>query len=81
MLILFVHLTASSHLQVAPEYRRQGLAKKMMDLLEDVTARVHNAFFVDLFVRVSNELAITMYRKVCLFSALLSQLIATTPWL
>ena len=53
----------------------------MMDLLEDVTARVHNAFFVDLFVRVSNELAITMYRKVRLFSALLLQLIAMRPWL
>ena len=40
------------------------MAKRLIDILEDVTEAVHNAFFVDLFVRVSNAAAITMYNKV-----------------
>lgn len=35
-----------------------------MDDLEDITEKVHNAYFVDLFVRVSNASAIRMYNKV-----------------
>ena len=35
-----------------------------MDLLEEVTEKVHDGYFVDLFVRVSNTSAITMYKKV-----------------
>lgn len=54
------HVTAVT---VEPDYRRQGLAKKLMDLLEDVTETVHDGYFVDLFVRVSNHLAVGMYRK------------------
>ena len=45
-------------------YRRQRLAKKLMDDLEDITEKVHKAYFVDLFVRVSNASAIRMYNKV-----------------
>ncbi len=45
-------------------YRRQRLAKKLMDDLEDITKKVHKAYFVDLFVRVSNASAIQMYNKV-----------------
>lgn len=44
--------------------RRQGLAKTLMDLLEEVTQKVHDGFFVDLFVRQSNANAINMYKKV-----------------
>lgn len=44
--------------------RRQRLAKKLMDDLEDITEKVHKAYFVDLFVRVSNASAIRMYNKV-----------------
>lgn len=44
--------------------RRQGLARRFMDLLEEVTEKVHDGYFVDLFVRVSNTSAITMYKKV-----------------
>ena len=40
-----------------------------MDLLEEVTEKVHDGYFVDLFVRVSNTSAITMYKKVCCISA------------
>uniref|UniRef100_A0A6U1HGY3 N-acetyltransferase domain-containing protein n=1 Tax=Tetraselmis chuii TaxID=63592 RepID=A0A6U1HGY3_9CHLO len=54
------HVTAVT---VEPDYRRQGLAKKLMDLLEDVTEKVHFGYFVDLFVRVSNHMAIAMYTK------------------
>ena len=53
------HVTAVT---VSPEYRRLGLATKLMDFLEDVSQEVYNAFFVDLFVRMTNRLAQVMYR-------------------
>jgi N-terminal acetyltransferase B complex catalytic subunit len=52
------HVTAVT---VAPSYRRQGLAKALMKYLEDTTV-MHDGFFVDLFVRKSNEVAIGMYQ-------------------
>ncbi|KAH0613038.1 uncharacterized protein H6S33_009418 [Morchella sextelata] len=52
------HVTAVT---VAPDFRRLGLAKTMMDELERVTTTVYNGYFVDLYVRVSNRLAIDMY--------------------
>jgi N-terminal acetyltransferase B complex catalytic subunit len=52
------HVTAVT---VAPERRRQGLARRLMDALEAVAADVDAAFFVDLFVRASNRVAIGMY--------------------
>lgn len=33
----------------------------MMDELERVTTSVYNGYFVDLYVRVSNEIAVRMY--------------------
>ena len=54
------HVTAVT---VAPIYRKQGLARAFMNLLEDVTTKIHNAYFVDLFVRSSNKVAIEMYKK------------------
>nr|CAG8487134.1 5890_t:CDS:2 [Entrophospora candida] len=54
------HVTA---ITVAPEYRRIGLADRMMQLLENVSENVYNGYFVDLFVRVSNIIAVGMYRK------------------
>ncbi|KAF8545426.1 acyl-CoA N-acyltransferase [Trichophaea hybrida] len=54
------HVTA---LTVAPNYRRLGLAKTMMDELERVTDAVYKGYFVDLYVRVSNEIAIGMYER------------------
>jgi hypothetical protein len=35
--------------------RKQGLARRLMALLEETTEKVHDAWFVDLFVRVSNQ--------------------------
>eukprot|EP01026_Neomeris_dumetosa_P055501 TRINITY_DN5050_c0_g1_i5.p2 TRINITY_DN5050_c0_g1~~TRINITY_DN5050_c0_g1_i5.p2 ORF type:complete len:195 (-),score=11.92 TRINITY_DN5050_c0_g1_i5:149-673(-) len=54
------HVTAVT---VGPNYRRMGLARRLMDMLEDVTEKVHNAYYVDLFVRASNQVAITMYER------------------
>ncbi|KAJ3338085.1 hypothetical protein HDU93_010021 [Gonapodya sp. JEL0774] len=54
------HVTAVT---VAPEYRRLGMAERMMGILEEVSERIHNAYFVDLFVRASNSVAIDMYTK------------------
>mmetsp|Transcript_46404 Transcript_46404/g.54224 ORF Transcript_46404/g.54224 Transcript_46404/m.54224 type:complete len:185 (+) Transcript_46404:87-641(+) len=52
-----------SAVTVSPTYRRLGLAKTLMDDLEFISSETHNAYFVDLFVRASNLLAITMYEK------------------
>ena len=55
------HVTA---ITVAPPYRRQKLANKLMETLEVVTETFHSeAYFIDLFVRESNENAIQMYRN------------------
>lgn len=53
------HVTA---LTVAPEYRRLGLAAALMNNLETISEKKH-CFFVDLFVRVSNKVAVAMYNK------------------
>jgi hypothetical protein len=45
------------------EYVDAGtLARALMDYLEDVTIRIHDGFFVDLFVRPSNKVAVDMYK-------------------
>ncbi|XP_054714102.1 N-alpha-acetyltransferase 20-like isoform X1 [Uloborus diversus] len=53
------HVTA---LTVAPEYRRLGLAATLMAGLEDISEK-KRAYFVDLFVRVSNRVAVDMYKQ------------------
>ena len=50
-----------SAITVAPEYRRLSLARNMMDLLERVSDTVHKGYFVDLFARCNNYVAIRMY--------------------
>ena len=52
------HVTAIS---VAGEYRRLGLAATLMNTLEEISEQ-KKCFFVDLFVRVSNTVAVAMYR-------------------
>ena len=52
------HVTA---ITVAPEYRRLSIARKMMDLLENVSDQVYKGYFVDLYVRCNNHIAIKMY--------------------
>jgi N-terminal acetyltransferase B complex catalytic subunit len=50
-----------SALTVAPEFRRLGLAKTLMAELERVSDAAYRGFFVDLFVRVGNTVAVRMY--------------------
>ena len=52
------HVTAVT---CAPSHRRLGLAAKLMSALEEISEKKH-CFFVDLFVRVSNLVAINMYK-------------------
>ena len=52
-----------SAVTVAPEFRRLGLASALCGDLERVSDRTYRGVFVDLFVRVSNTVAINMYRK------------------
>lgn len=59
-LSLHGHVTAVT---VAPEYRRLGVAKMLMDIFEQVSEVVYQAYFIDLFVRPSNKTAITMYEN------------------
>lgn len=54
------HVTA---ITVAPEYRRLALARKMMALLELVSDSTYRGFFVDLYVRCTNVIAIQMYEE------------------
>ncbi|GAA6025062.1 hypothetical protein JCM10207_003393, partial [Rhodosporidiobolus poonsookiae] len=51
-----------SAITVSPSHRRLGLASMMMDLLEKVSER-DEGWFVDLFVRQSNNLAIGLYES------------------
>ena len=46
---------------MAPEYRRLSLARKMISLLEMVSEEIYKGFFVDLYVRCANIVAIGMY--------------------
>ena len=52
-----------SAVTVSPSSRRQGYARQLMDYLEKVSEEMHNAYYVDLFVRPSNTIAVNMYRK------------------
>jgi len=51
-----------SAVTVAPQFRRQGLARALMAYLEEVSTKWHDAYFVDLFVRPSNNVAVGFYR-------------------
>ena len=52
------HVTA---LTVAPEYRRLSLARTLMSFLETASDDVYGGFFVDLYVRCTNAIAIELY--------------------
>jgi len=51
------------HYSISTIHRRQGLARTLMEGLETITDKVHRGYFVDLFVRESNAVAIDMYEK------------------
>lgn len=52
------HVTAVT---VSSDYRRLGIASRLMNYLEKGSEVSYNAHFVDLFVRVTNVLAQIMY--------------------
>ena len=54
------HISAIS---VSPEFRKLGVARKLLDYFETVSEDTHFCYFADLYVRVSNDVAIEMYRK------------------
>lgn len=54
------HVTAVT---VACEYRRLGVAQSLMNYLERLSDVEYKGYFVDLYVRVSNQVAIGMYKK------------------
>ena len=51
-----------SALSVAPEFRRTGLAKRLMAYFEEISEEVHDNYFCDLFVRESNSVAVEFYK-------------------
>ncbi|CAJ04356.1 putative n-terminal acetyltransferase complex ard1 subunit [Leishmania major strain Friedlin] len=54
------HVSAVS---VAPTFRRVALGETLMVELAQMSELVHNAYFVDLFVRKSNQVAQDMYHR------------------
>eukprot|EP00658_Telonema_sp_P-2_P062577 TRINITY_DN51246_c0_g1_i2.p1 TRINITY_DN51246_c0_g1~~TRINITY_DN51246_c0_g1_i2.p1 ORF type:complete len:181 (-),score=46.59 TRINITY_DN51246_c0_g1_i2:50-592(-) len=52
-----------SAVTVAPQFRRIGLGETLMNRLEQTSEIIHNAYFVDLFVRKSNKVAENMYNR------------------
>ena len=52
-----------SALSIAPEFRKAGVATMLCDYFEKVSSTVHDCYFADLFVRVSNKLAIQVYKN------------------
>ncbi|KFV47719.1 N-alpha-acetyltransferase 20, partial [Gavia stellata] len=53
------HVTA---LSVAPGFRWLGLAAELMELLEEISEK-KRGFFIDLSVRVSNQVAVNTYKQ------------------
>jgi len=54
------HVTAVT---VSPTYRRLGVAGILMQQLENVSQNIFDGYFVDLFVRAKNSVAINFYKK------------------
>lgn len=54
------HITAVS---VSEDYRRLGLATFLVKMLEEVSINKYNAYFVDLYVRPTNQNAQNLYHK------------------
>jgi len=52
------HITAVT---VAPEYRRTGVARRLINYLEMVSQEFYQCFFVDLYARCANYSALEMY--------------------
>merc|ERR1712194_346316 len=54
-----------SALSIAVEFRRTGVARKLMEYLEELSGpKVFDCYFVDLFVRGSNRTALAFYEDI-----------------
>ena len=53
------HVTAVT---VSPDYRKLGIGASLIQFLEDVSER-KKCYFVDLYVRASNAIAVALYEK------------------
>ncbi|KAF4719324.1 N(alpha)-acetyltransferase 20, NatB catalytic subunit [Perkinsus olseni] len=51
-----------SALSVAPEFRRAGVARQLVDYFEMLSEKLHDCYFADLYVRESNTIAIELYK-------------------
>lgn len=56
---LFGHISA---LSVSPAHRQRGLAKRLMTTFEPECDRM-GCYYIDLFVRPSNKIAVGMYQR------------------
>jgi N-terminal acetyltransferase B complex catalytic subunit len=52
-----------SAVTVAPPFRRTGLAGFLMNCMEETSSTLHDAYFVDLFVRKGNAVAQKLYER------------------
>ena len=52
-----------SAVTVSPAFRRTGLAGFLMSAFEETSTTLHDAYFVDLFVRKGNAVAQKLYEK------------------
>ena len=57
--VLFGHISA---LSVSPAHRQRGLAKGLMHTFEPEGDRL-GCYYIDLFVRPSNSIAVSMYER------------------
>lgn len=60
------HITV---LTVAPAWRRLGFARRLTESLER-SSDINNAWFVDLYVRAGNKVAVGMYKGMGCVSSL-----------
>lgn len=54
------HVTA---LSIEEDSRRMGKAQQLMNDFEQISEEVHKGYFIDLFVRITNQPAINMYKQ------------------
>jgi N-terminal acetyltransferase B complex catalytic subunit len=52
-----------SALSVAPEFRRAGVGRMLLEYFEGISEAKHKCYFADLYVRVSNSTAIDIYKS------------------
>lgn len=70
------HITV---LTVAPDWRRLGFASRLTEQLER-GSDINDAWFVDLYVRAGNKVAVDMYKGMGYVASLLTQVVGVYSW-